>query len=158
MTDAHIKFLQNISECEEALECFAACGKKSALRYVWISAISALDLYMTELVSEAGLRLIDRSPRVMTTNLQQMEIPLSGVLELENMGPSERLIYFKERIFSVLQYKSFYRPEKISEALSYIWLCPGKEKWARILAEMKQRGRYASKTTQDVRDELEHVH
>lgn len=41
--------------------------------------MSAFDLYMTELVSEAGLRLIDRDPPVLTASLRQFAVRLETV-------------------------------------------------------------------------------
>ncbi|WP_438748869.1 hypothetical protein [Pararhizobium sp. O133] len=154
MTDAAQRFQTHLAEGIVCIKNFEASGHEFALRHVWIVSISALDLYMTELVSEAGLRLIDRVPPALTTNLRQVEVPLESVLDFGTLNPSEKLIFFKAHIFSEIQYKSFYKPEKISEALSYTWNCPAKEKWARIFARMKVTGRYNSRTEQDVRDEL----
>ncbi|WID96436.1 hypothetical protein QO058_27570 [Bosea vestrisii] len=70
------------------------------------------------------------------------------------MEPTERLLFFKDRIYATVQYKSFYKPDKVSEALSYIWTCPPKEKWARILARLKETGRHVGRTEENVRDEL----
>jgi len=109
---------------------------------------------MTELISEAGLRLIDRTPPILATNIRLVEVPLENALDLNGLSPSERLIFFKEHIFLSVQYKSFYKPEKVSDALSYIWLCPGKEKWSRIFSRMKTTGRYDSRTEENIRNEL----
>jgi hypothetical protein len=125
-----------------------------SLRHVWVICVSSFDLYMTELVSEAGLRLIDRTPRILTQNLRQVEVPLGNVLDIDQLAPAERLLFFRHHIFTSIQYKSFYKPDKVSEALSYIWTCPAKEKWSRILCGMKATGRYDNRTEQDVRDEL----
>ena len=154
MTEAYQRFVVNLSEAAICLQNFDANGHAFALRHIWITCVSAFDLYMTELVSEAGLRLIDRTPRILTQNLRQVEVPLGNVLDIDRLGPSERLIFFKEHIFSAIQYKSFYRPDKVSEALSYIWTCPAKEKWSRILARMKANGRHGTRTEQDIREEL----
>ncbi|WP_442579191.1 hypothetical protein ACSBOB_27350 [Mesorhizobium sp. ASY16-5R] len=154
MTDAGHRFDVHLLEGMKCLQNFDATGHEFSLRYVWVVCVSAFDFYLTELVSEAGLRLIDRTPRILTHNLRQVEVPLGNVLDIDQLGPAERLLFFRQHIFSSIQYKSFYRPEKVSEALSYIWTCPAKEKWARILTRMKVDGGYYHRTEQDIRDEL----
>ncbi|WP_315731217.1 MULTISPECIES: hypothetical protein [unclassified Bradyrhizobium] len=109
---------------------------------------------MTELVSEAGLRWIDRTPPVLTANLRQVQVPLERVMSVDQLSPTERLLFYKDHVYSSIQYTSFYKPDKVSEALSYIWVCPPKEKWARIFTRMKASGRYISSTEQDIRNEL----
>jgi hypothetical protein len=109
---------------------------------------------MTEVISEAGLRLIDRNPPVLTINLRQVQFPLHSVVSIENLSPTEKLLYYKDVIYATVQYKSFYKPEKVSEALSYIWTCPAKEKWSRIVSRLKETGRYDERIEQDIRDEL----
>lgn len=154
MTDAFSRFNDNLKEADRCLENYDSKGDEFALRYVWIACISAFEMYMTELVSEAGLRLIDRSPPNPTHGLRQIDVPLGSILDFNELNPSERLLFFKRHIFSAVQYRSFYRPDKLSEALSYIWHCQPKEKWAKIFAEMQKTGRYHGKTEQDIRTEL----
>ncbi|WP_156648023.1 hypothetical protein [Methylobacterium sp. Leaf88] len=154
MSEAIIRFRVHLAESEQCLENFRSTSHEFSLRHIWIISVSSFDLYLTELVSEAGLRLIDKTPRILTQNLRQVEFPLGNVLEIDRMNSVERLLFFKQHIFASIQYKSFYRPEKISEALSYIWTCPAKEKWARILGRMKLTGRYSDKTEEDIREEL----
>lgn len=154
MSDSAVRFRLHIEESGGCIANFDSNGHEFALRHVWVVCVSAFDLYLTELVSEAGLRLIDRMPRVMPNNLRQIDVPLGNVLEMDRLNPAEKLVFFKDHIFASIQYKSFYRPDKVSEALSYIWTCPPKEKWARILAKMKVTGRYDGTTEEDVRGEL----
>ncbi len=154
MTNAAQRFLLHLEEGILCLQNFEATGNSFALRHVWIVCVSAFDSYMTELVSEAGLILIDRTPPALTRNLRQVRVPLEAILNLDQLGPSEKLLFFKQHIFFEVQYKSFYKPEKVSEALSYIWSCPAKEKWARILAGLKMLGRYDNRTEQDIQGEL----
>lgn len=154
MTEAKSRFDLHIDEAQLCLKTFDAIGNAFALRHVWIVCVSAFDLFMTELVSEAGLRLIDRNPPHLTTNLRQVQLPLHSVIDMNGLSPTEQLLFYKERIYAAVQYKSFYKPEKVSEALSYIWTCPPKEKWARILARLKSMDRYETRTEGDIRDEL----
>lgn len=154
MTEAGRRFGIHI---EEALRCFDVydrTGHEFALRHIWIVSVSAFDLFMSELVSEAGLRLIDRNPPLLTANLRQVQITLHSVMDVVDLSPVERLLFYKDRIYAAVQFKSFYRPEKVSEALSYIWTCPPKEKWSRILSHMKETGRYDDRTEEIIRDEL----
>ncbi|BAI97956.1 MULTISPECIES: hypothetical protein [Sphingobium] len=141
-------------ESDECLSNFDNTKHDFALRYIWIVGISSFDLFLTELVSEAGLRLIDKNPDALPVNLQQVQVPMVNVLDIHLLSPPERLLFFRERIFASIQFKSFYRPEKVSEALSYIWSCPPKEKWSRITARMRATGHHGEKTEQDIRDEL----
>jgi hypothetical protein len=154
MTDADRRFRVHLAEGVRCLQNYDDTSHDFSLRHVWVACVSAFDLYMTELVSEAGLRLIDRTPRILTTNLRQIEVPLGNVFDIDQLTPAERLLFFRQHIFASIQYKSFYRPDKVSEALSYIWTCPAKEKWARIASGMKSTGRYDKRTEEDIRDEL----
>lgn len=154
MTGSKSRFDGHLAEALRCLETFDASGYPFALRHVWIVCVSAFDLYLTELVSEVGLRLIDREPPTLTANLRQVQFPLGGVMSISSLSPTERLLYYKDGIYSAVQFKSFYKPEKVSEALSYIWTCPPKEKWTRILGRMQQTGRYAERTEEELRNEL----
>lgn len=154
MTLAKGRFDANIGEAQACLNNFDATSSWFALRYVWIVSVSTFDLYMTELVSEAGLRWIDRSPPVLTQNLRQVEIPLGETMRMETLNPAEKLLFYRDQVYASIQYTSFYRPEKVSEALSYIWICPAKEKWARITKRFKASGKHEGKTEKDIRDEL----
>jgi hypothetical protein len=154
MSDAERRFRSHIDEGRRCLQNYDVTNYDFSLRHIWVTCVSAFDLYMTELVSEVGLRLIDQSPPILTQNLRQIQVPLGNVLDMDRLSPTERLLFFRQHIFWAIQYKSFYRPDKLSEALSYIWLSPGKEKWGRILSGMKSTGRYDNRTEQDIRDEL----
>lgn len=154
MTNSKARLDTHLTEARICIENFDAIGNEFALRHVWVVCVSAFDLYMTELVSEAGLRWIDRTPPILTTNLRQVRVPLGSVLELDNISPIERLLFYRDHVYSAVQYTSFYKPEKVSEALSYIWICDPKEKWARIFGRMKGTGRYENRSEQDIRSEL----
>lgn len=154
MTTAKARFDEHLAVGVRCIENFDARGDEFALRHVWIAGVSAFDLYMTELVSDAGLRWIDRSPPVLTTNLRSVRVPLGSVLEMDPASPTERLLFYRDHVYSAVQYTSFYKPEKVSEALSFIWICEAKEKWARIFGRMKATGRYEQRTEQDIREEL----
>ncbi len=154
MMEAKSRFDRHIEEAQTCLDTFDATNNAFALRHIWIICVSAFDLFMTELISEAGLRLIDRTPPLLTANLRQVQLPLHSVVEIHDLSPTERLLFYKERIYAAVQYRSFYKPEKVSEALSYIWTCAPKEKWARILAHLKAMGRYDERVEEDIRDEL----
>lgn len=154
MTRAFENFERNMEVGELCLENFADTRHEFALRYVWVVAVSALDLYMTELVTEAGLRLIDQAPPRLTANLKQVEVPLGSVVELDQLGPTDRLLLYRNQIYLYFQFKSLYRPDKISEALRFIWTCPAKEKWSRIIRRMRETGRYLDRSEEQIRSEL----
>lgn len=154
MTEASVRFDVHLAEAQVCLKTFDSTQNGFALRHVWIVCVSAFDLYMTELVSEAGLRWIDRTPPILTSNLRLVQVPLERIMAVDQLSPTEKLLFYKEHIYSAVQYTSFYRPEKVSEALSYIWVCPAKEKWARIFSRMKAIGQYDTRTEQDIRAEL----
>ena len=154
MTNAKARFDAHLSGADKCIENFDARGDDFALKHVWVIGVSAFDLYMTELVSEAGLRWIDRDPPVLTTNLKSVRVPLGSVLEINQVSPTERLLFYRDHVYSAVQYTSFYKPDKVSEALSYIWNCDQKEKWTRICGRMKLTGRYDNRTEQDIRGEL----
>lgn len=120
MTEAKARFDRHMHDVHLCLATFDATGNAFALRHIWIVCVSAFDLYMTELVSETGLRLIDRDPPLLTASLRQVQFPLDSVININALSPTERLLFFKDRIYAAVQYKSFYKPDKVSEALSYI--------------------------------------
>jgi hypothetical protein len=154
MTEAKARFDRHMTEAETCLTTFDATANAFALRHVWIICVSSFDLYMTELISEVGLRLIDRSPPLLTATLRQVQFPLEGIIGINTLSPTERLLFFKNQIYATVRYKSFYKPDKVSEALSYIWTCAPKEKWARVMLRLKSTGRYNMQTEENVRDEL----
>ena len=154
MTEAKRRFDSHVSEAAKCIDVFDSTGFEFALRHVWVVCVSAFDLFMSELVSEGGLRLIDRSPPVLTANLRTVQIALHGVMSVVDLSPVERLLFYKDQIYANVQFKSFYRPDKVSEALSYIWICPAKEKWGRILARLRDTGRYDDRTEEMIRGEL----
>jgi hypothetical protein len=154
MTESKARFDQHIQEADLCLSTFDTTRNAFALRHIWIVCVSAFDLFMTEIISEAGLRLIDQSPPLLTTNLRQVQLPLHTVIDLHHLSQIERLLFYKDRIYAAVQYRSFYKPERVSEALSYIWTCPPKEKWPRILKHLKYTGRYQDRTEEDIRNEL----
>lgn len=154
MTDAKVAFDNNLAESYVCLNNYDTMGDAFALKHVWVTAVSSFDLYMTELVSEVGVRWIDRTPPILSSNLRQVQIPLGNVLGLAGLSPVERIMFYKDHVYTAVRFTSFYRPDKVSEALSYIWTCPAKEKWARITARMKSFGRHGEKTEKDIRDEL----
>lgn len=155
MTLAKNSFDNNIAEAQYCLDHFDATAAAFALRHIWIICVSSLDLYMTQLVSEAGLRWIERTPPILTPNLNSVPIPLGRAMLIQDLSPSERLVFYRDHVYTSVQFTSFYRPNKISEALSYIWVCPAKEKWARVTSRMKSTGRYSDRTEQDIRDQLD---
>jgi len=154
MTDAKSRFDRHLEEARTCIYNFDQSGHEFALRHVWIVVVSSFDLYVTELISEAGLRLIDRAPPVLTNSLRQIQVRLEKLMEFETLSPTDKLLFYKRQLYAAVQYKSFYRPDRLSEALSLIWICPPKEKWARVLARMKSTGRYATRTQESIRDEL----
>lgn len=154
MSDAFVRFRHHVDEAQACLLAYDHTGFEFSLRHVWIVSVSAFDLYITELISEAGLRLVDRDPNSLPPNLEQVDCPLGSVLHVHNLSPSERLVFYRDRIYASVQYRSFYRPDKVSEALSFIWLCAPKEKWARITNRMLDTGRHLDRTEKDIRDEL----
>lgn len=154
MSDAKARFDSHLDEARLCIQNFDVTGHAFSLRHVWVVVVSSFDLYVTELISETGLRLIDRTPPNLTPSLRQLQVPLEKLLEFDSLSPTDKLLFYKNHLYSAVQYKSFYRPEKLSEALGLIWTFPAKEKWARILARMKSTGRHTAKTEQDVRDEL----
>lgn len=67
------------------------------------------------------------------------------------------MLFYREQIYNSVRFKSFYKPEKVSEALAYIWKCPPKEKWSRIAARMRTQDRYSNRKEEDLRSELSQI-
>ncbi|MCH8491530.1 MAG: hypothetical protein LAT81_16625 [Oceanicaulis sp.] len=157
MTEAYDRYRILVADAWECIENFRVTEHDFALRHVWVSCVSALDLYLTELVAEAGLRIVDKSPLSLTPNLRNIGIPLEGVFEYEKMSPSQKLIFFRSAIYSSVQFVSLYRSDGVLSALSYIWIADPKKKWKTITARIKNFGQYIDYTEQDIRSELDAI-
>lgn len=146
-----------MAETTLCLENHSATGHEFPLRYVWVTSVSAFDLYMTQLVAEVGLRLIDRKPEAITHNLNQIGVPLNMVFSFGSLSPAEKLIFYREVILSAVRFTSFYKPDGVSLALSYIWTSPSKEKWKRIYKRLNEIRDYSGITEQGIREELSQI-
>src|SRR5690606_39605464 len=99
MTEAKSRFDIYILEARSCIGAFDQAGHVASLRHVWIAVISAFELYMTELIAEAGLRLIDRNPPALTANLRQVQVPLEKLIDFEHMSPTDRLLFYRQHIY-----------------------------------------------------------
>jgi len=89
------------------------------LRWQWAQALSALDKFVHDVV-RIGMIEIYRGIRNTTPKYESFTLPLNILSEMKINNHREILIFEKYILLSN-DYKSFQEPDKISDALSFIW-------------------------------------
>lgn len=131
---ARNNFERHISEPAEAIEVYnflVQSGYRAdfGLRFVWVSAISALDHFITELIVEVAVRRFDRKQSLPPSILAQLT-PLSNALLMHQAESPAALVEFQRIVREMVKYRTFQKAKDVADGLSYIW--PEKHKWKRI--------------------------
>ncbi len=88
------------------------------LRWQWILAVSALDKYIHDVVRVGMIEAFEER-RLQTQKFQEFKINISAYKRIsESPTPT---IEFEREIVRQHSYLAFQLPEKIADALSYIW-------------------------------------
>lgn len=98
------------------------------LRWQWAQSVSALDKLIHDLV-RIGMVQIYIGNRVATSKYQAFTLPLETHSQILQ-NPNTAILLFEKQIFLKLGFLSFQDPEKIADALSFIWDEP--HKWDKI--------------------------
>lgn len=94
------------------------------LRWQWVLAVSALDKYIHDIV-RIGMVEAFEGTRAQTPKFQEFKINMSGYIGIN--GSSTPSIEFEKEIIRQHGFLAFQFPDKISDALSFVW--EEKNKW-----------------------------
>ena len=101
------------------------------LRWQWVLAVSALDKYIHDIV-RIGMVQEFQGTRPQTDKYKAFRIDMDSYVYLASAVSPE--IFFEDEIIHQHSHLSFQYPEKISDALSYIWT--ENHKWEMISQNM----------------------
>lgn len=101
------------------------------LRWQWVLAVSALDKYVHDIVS-AGMVEQYRNRRPATPKFNAFQLSMN-VISILSYSPAPE-IDFRNEVVRRNSYLAFQEPDKIADALSYIWNEP--HKWETISRNM----------------------
>lgn len=102
------------------------------LRWQWMQYISAFDKFIHDLV-RIGMLEAFQGKRILTPKFKSFQMDYQTYQELKENELEADLI-FEQKIIIKHGYLSFQDPEKIADALSFIW--NEKDKWEKISKEM----------------------
>lgn len=142
MKQSHDKFIKVINDTKNADSTYDYLSRvvkppydySDLLRWQWAQAVSALDKFVHDVV-RSGMVNIYQGRRPSTPKYDCFSIPLNILSEMKS-NPTQDVQVFEKQIILSNGYKSFQYPEKIAEALSYVW--DENKKWAKIASYMNQ--------------------
>jgi hypothetical protein len=140
MLVAYTKFCQILTDTKNAQSTFTYISNvvkppydySDLLRWQWAQVISALDKLVHDLV-RSGMLDIYQGRRAVTPKFNGFVVTLELVNEIR-CNPSQELQIIDRHIILTNGYKAFQDPDKIADALSYIW--NENYKWDKIAAEI----------------------
>ena len=103
------------------------------LRWQWVQCVSAFDKLVHDLV-KIGMIEIFNGTRETTAKYESFIIDLNTYQQMIN-NPDIACNIFEKRIILCNGYKAFQDPDKVADALSYIW--DEKDKWIKISSNMR---------------------
>lgn len=136
---AKLIFDGHLDECRDAIAVFEhlekAAGYKADfnLRFVWIAAVSAMDHYISEVILEMATFAYGNNLPLQGKLLADT-MTFSSAISLSQADPVNSVLIFRRILDSVIRFKTFQHPDKISDGLAYIW--SEKHKWKFISAKM----------------------
>lgn len=131
---AKSNFDVHIAECDEAIVTYDYLHSNGfhaefALKVVWISAVSALDHYITELIVEVCSLHYSASAGA-TGKLLAERFSVSAIMELQVAAPAARLVIFRRELTRIVRFISFQKPNAVADGLAYV--SPELHKWQKI--------------------------
>lgn len=102
------------------------------LRWQWVLAVSALDRYIHDIV-RIGMIQEFMGKRSQTDRYQRFQIDLKRLEQIRQSATPE--IEFEKAVIQQNSFRAFQHPDKIAEALSFIW--PENHKWDVISQNMR---------------------
>ncbi|CAG1771302.1 hypothetical protein BAC3_01702 [uncultured bacterium] len=132
------------------------------LRAQLVYSVSALDKLIHELV-RIGMLQAFKNQRIKTSKfngfsisletynkIQQLNDPKPDTLQLETPE-----YFFEQEIIIKHKYLAFQEPEKIADALSFIW--EEKQKWQKIASEFNNLGENLNKSDDTLKKQLKNI-
>lgn len=107
-----------------------ALDSSDLLRWQWVLAVSALDKYVHDIVV-AGMVEQYLKKRTATAKFNAFQLSLKVISDIQDSLMPE--LEFKNEVIRRNSYLAFQDPDKIADALSFIW---EKNKWAVISGNM----------------------
>lgn len=151
MLSAYNTFNEQIKSCKELYAIYAYLKNNLAfpqdlsdlLRAQVVYAVSALDKLLHELVKKGMIEIFNNS-RPITNKFSTFGISLNTLMKIQEVtyiempqSAEETAIYwFEQEIILKHKILSFQDPDKISEALSFIWV--EEHKWQKIHSNITQ--------------------
>ncbi|WP_143114657.1 HEPN domain-containing protein [Jannaschia rubra] len=133
-TAAGNRFLQHIEEADEAIVIYNHLNKNGlradfALRFVWVSTVSALDDYITQLIIEISTHRFENSI-VQEKRLLSEACRFDSIYSLLENNSAASAIAFRSLIRETVERMTFQSPNDVADGLSFIWKAD--EKWKKI--------------------------
>jgi hypothetical protein len=125
-SQAKNKFDKHIVDCSESITMYVFLRDNSGykanfnLRFVWIAAVSSLDLFISELIVEKLMVKYVNNAQFEPKLLAE-SVSFTSVLDLLDTDGTSSLVSFRDMFRRIVKYKTFQHPDKISDGLSYIW-------------------------------------
>ena len=93
------------------------------LRWQWVLAVSALDKYIHDIVTDGLVeQYINKKPH--TPKFDTFQLSMKTIINIQSAPVPE--IAFRNEVIRKNSYLSFQDPDKIADALSFIWNVPNK--------------------------------
>lgn len=109
----------------------SALDSSDLLRWQWVLAVSALDKYIHDIVV-AGMVEQYLKKRTATAKFNAFQLSIKVISDIQNSFMPE--LEFKNEVIRRNSYLAFQDPDKIADALSFIW--EEKNKWVVISGNM----------------------
>ena len=138
MTAAKNNFDDHIEQCHDAIKIYEHLEKNGysadfGLRYVWVASISALDHYVSELITEKSTEQFSDGERL-TAKMLNEGVPLDAVLRMKEASPAQTVVEFRNAVKNMVQYRTFQKADDVADGLAFFW--DQKHKWKKVSAIM----------------------
>ncbi|WP_157956990.1 HEPN domain-containing protein [Salinicola salarius] len=131
---AKTNFDSHLTQCYEAIEIYSHLKQRGysadfGLRFVWVSSVSALDHYVSELIIEKSTEQF-ANQGILSTKLLNEGVPLQASMRMNSSSATQAIVEFRSFIEQVVRFRTFQKSKDIADGLSYIW--NEQHKWEKI--------------------------